>query len=157
MEVFVGKPLSLAAIVIAPALLASVAAQASTVWTAVAATRAADEQLSGGGGGQMCRVHVDRSGAADSFQITRQVAESGSCVCYVQTGPASQASNVEAEVAGVVSSQQCADAPVQQISQAGESGGHGMSGASPVLGLAVAGVAALAASGHGGGNESPGG
>src|SRR5579871_4627695 len=54
-----------------------------------------------------CTVTVDRTAAAGSFSVAQQTPDSGSCVCYVTTGPASQTDSAEKKVSAVQASGRC--------------------------------------------------
>jgi len=65
---------------------------------------------------KQCIVTVDRSQPAGTYEVTRQVFEDGNCRCYVYTGEKPQADAVEAAIAELLASRQCAGARVQQVS-----------------------------------------
>lgn len=100
-----------------------------------------------------CRVSVDRTQAAGTFQVQRQEMNNGDCVCYVYTGPASQGDAAESRVADVQRSRACADRPAALQTEPGVK--HHGDALIPAIGGVAAvglGVAAIASS-----DSSPGG
>lgn len=78
---------------------------------------------------KQCRVKVDRSADAGSFDVVRQEYENGNCVCAVTTGPASQAASIEGRVISIINSRSCAAA--RSVAMLGQ----GVSGAAIPVGL----------------------
>jgi hypothetical protein len=56
-----------------------------------------------------CSTTVDRSGAAGSFSVSQQTLDSGSCVCYVTTGPSPESDAIEKKVGYVQASGKCGE------------------------------------------------
>jgi hypothetical protein len=105
--------------------------------TAASIGGAAVAQGSSGAPAQQCRVKVDRSADAGTFDVVRQTFENGSCVCAVTTGPASQATSVEGRVSSIVSSRSCAAARSVAMTGQGTSGAAipvGLLGSAAVIG-----------------------
>lgn len=137
---------TLALIAAIPGLLLAGTAQAGS-------TRAADQAPSSGGG-EVCRVRVERDGTAGTLDVARQVLGNGDCVCVAKTGPNNQSASVEAALAELLRSRSCADAPAYVAGNSANAGG-GLGTALwvvPAVALAGLGVAA----GASGGNDSPG-
>ena len=108
-----------------------------------------DATAQAGAGGQagsvnaaaQCRVVVDRSQADGVFDITRQVAADGDCVCYVYTGPQPQSSEVEGNIATLARDRTCANARLMNV-PGKEAAGGGLSGSQTARLVAAAGLAA---------------
>lgn len=98
-------------------------------------------QTSSGDATRQCRVVVDRSQADGVFDVTRQVAADGDCVCYVYTGPQPQSSSVEGNIASLVRNRSCANARLMNVpGEEAAGGGLGVSRAARLV--AAAGLAA---------------
>lgn len=78
---------------------------------AAAATTGTGGVTAPGAGAEQCTIRVDRSGAANSYDVTRQVNQAGKCTCFVRTGPDSQDGNAEALLAALRASRDCSGAP----------------------------------------------
>ncbi len=89
------------------------------------ATAQAQEEVSPSG--PVCTVTLQRDQPNGVFDVTRQVFEDGSCNCFIYTGSEAQSNNVEARVAGIVSSKRCPAARPMQVRGpgAGASAGAG--------------------------------
>ncbi|MEE4317915.1 MAG: hypothetical protein V2I74_13130 [Erythrobacter sp.] len=109
-------------------MIASLSAVCAAFIAGVAAA-----QGSPGTPANQCRVSVDRSAGAGTFDVVRQEFDNGRCVCAVTTGPTSQPALIEGRISSILSSRTCADA--RSVAMAGQSG------------TAVAVPLALAASG----------
>ena len=98
-----------------------------------------------------CAVTVDRSMAADLFQVTRQRMDNGDCVCHVTTGPQTQSSSVEELIANLQASGKCGTTPAAAV-------GDGSAKKFPwiIIGGA-AGVGGIIAAAASGGSDSTGG
>lgn len=86
-----------------------------------------------------CRVAVDRSANAGTFDVVRQEFSNGRCVCAVTTGPQSQPSSIEERVRAILNSRSCPDA--RSVAMVGQSGNQlsiplGLMG----IGAAVTGI-----------------
>lgn len=104
-----------------------------------------------------CRVVIDRSQAPGTFDVTRQTDED-SCICYAYTGPETQGAATEARISRLLESKSCPDAKAMALAKqcstasggscsgAGALGFFGAGGAPLIVGLGVAGIAAVAAS-----------
>jgi hypothetical protein len=77
-------------------------------------------QGSSGAPANQCRVSVDRSANAGTFDVVRQELDNGRCVCAVTTGPASQPTTIEGRVGAIVNSRSCANA--RSVAMRGQSG-----------------------------------
>jgi hypothetical protein len=104
-----------------------------------------------------CKVAVDRSQSAGTFNVQRQQLDNGNCVCYVYTGPKSQSAATERSIAAIQKSGACTDAPAVAIAQDGEEGGEGGdgSGTGALLLLGAAAGTALIVAASSGGSDSP--
>lgn len=117
---------------------------ATSLLVALAAGSASAASAQGAGAGQ-CRVVVDRSQAADVFDVTRQKLSDGACVCYIYTGPHSQSQAVEGNIASVVQSRSCPAAramsvPGEQAAGAGLGHSGWLVGAAGLVGGVAYGV-----------------
>lgn len=121
-----------------------------------------DATAQAGSGGQagtvnaaaQCRVVVDRSQAGGTFDVTRQVSANGDCVCYVYTGPQSQSSSVEGNIAALVRNRSCANArPMDVPGEEAASGGLGVSRAALLVSAAGLAAAGLLVAAQGGNNR----
>ena len=98
---------------------------------------------------KQCRVDIDRSGAASTFAVVRQEFNNGRCICAVTTGPVTQGGSIESQIAALLRSRTCQDAP--SVAMGPGSGlnpagiGVGLGGAA-LFGLAIAGAASERAS-----------
>jgi hypothetical protein len=110
-----------------------------------------------GASDKLCKVTIDRTQTAGTYDVTRQVFEDGNCICYVYTGPKPQADSIESAITELLGAKKCPDARVQQIAGpmpvagalAGTTG-TGVGTAGVIGGVAAAGaVAAVAADGSG--------
>lgn len=129
-----------------PGLVLAGAAQAGS-------TRAAD-QATAAGGGEVCRVRVERDGSAGTLDVSRQVLGNGDCVCIAKTGPNTQSASVEAALADLLRSRSCADAPAYVPGNSANAGGGIGTALWVVPAVAVVGLGV--AVGGGGNNDSPG-
>lgn len=127
---------------------------------AAAATRAGIGEGSGAGAttGQ-CEVRVSRGLAAGTYDVTRQVLDSGGCICFVKTGPSGQGGETEGLVSSILRSRNCADAP-PALASAGNPALLGTVGAAGrvsggLLVVAGAGAAGGAVAAAAGGHDSP--
>jgi hypothetical protein len=57
--------------------------------------------------GKQCAVSIERNMAPGTFQVTREHLDDGGCVCYISTGPVTQAASVEKSIAQIQASQDC--------------------------------------------------
>ena len=116
-----------------------------------------------------CEVTVDRSQAAGTYAVTKQVLENGDCICYLYTGPAAeQATTLENRIRDLQRTRSCDDAPVMAVAggaaavggaaaagagaAGAAAGGLGVAAVAPIAVAAAAGIAVAA-----NGNDSPGG
>jgi hypothetical protein len=126
------------------AAVASLAALATVSISGVATAQAPAAATA-----KQCRVDIDRSGAESTFAVVRQEFNNGRCICAVTTGPASQGGSIESQIAALLSSKTCEDAPAVAMGQgpglnpAGV--GAGLGGAA-LFGLAIADAASERAS-----------
>lgn len=111
-------------------------------------------------GGKKCDVTVDRNYALDTYYVTRQDLANGDCVCYAQTGPAEQSSDIEGKIAALRKSGECANPDSVMAVPAGYTTAPAAGGAAgsfslvPALGgLAIAAAGAVIAFDDNNGNN----
>ncbi len=122
---------------------------------AAAATTGADGAgLGKGAADDQCVVNVDRSAAANSYDVTRTVNQGGQCVCYVRTGPESQGGNAEALLAALLRSRDCSTAPAA-VGGAGGLGSFFSTTGGIVTGVVAGGAIIAGGVALANGNDSP--
>jgi hypothetical protein len=99
---------------------------------------------------RQCRVAIDRSGPASTFAVVRQEFKNRRCVCAVTTGPASQTGSIESQIAALLTSKTCQDAPSVVMGQ-----GSGLTPVGVGVGLGSAALFGLAIADSAGRPASP--
>lgn len=93
--------------------------------------------------GGKCTVTLDRTYSADTYYVTRQEAEKGGCVCYIQTGPDTQSAAVEGKIAALQEAKECGNADnVMAIPAGYQASSSGVGSFSLIPAIAAVGVAA---------------
>jgi hypothetical protein len=126
------------------AALATIAALATVSISGVATA-----QTSAGPTEKQCRVDIDRSGAVSTYAVVRQEFNNGRCICAVTTGPETQGGSIETQIAALLKSRTCEDAPSVAMGQGSGLNpagvGAGLGGAA-LFGLAIANASSERAS-----------
>lgn len=103
-------------------------AAASVGFAASASASSSGAQQAG-----QCQVVVNRSREAGVLDVTRQQSAGGGCVCYVYTGPVTQAASVNSSVSTIEQSRSCPNARVANLPDSPA----GIGAPAAVLGAAV--------------------